>query len=74
MLHRYSMGLHPIHLQIYQKGCEFTAAIVSPPLPRGLFDSAPHRLMDSSERQPLKWHYFRSVRKNCVAAQLLQQK
>lgn len=26
------------------------------------------QLMDSSERQPLKWHYFRPVDKPCVAA------
>lgn len=37
------------------------------------FDSGP-RIMDSSEKQPLKWHYFRSVHENCVATQLLPRK
>lgn len=32
------------------------------------------QLMDSSEKQPLKWHYFRSVHKNCVATQLFPRK
>lgn len=48
----------------------FTTGIVSPAL---CFDFGP-QLMDSSEKQPLKWHYFRSVHKNTVATQLLPQK
>lgn len=70
MLCKCSVGIHQIQPPDSSKWCEFTAPVVSP---AACFDSGP-QLMDSSERQPLKWHYFRSVHKNCVAAQLLQPK
>lgn len=52
------------------KWCEFTIGIFSP---APCFDFG-SQLMDSSEKQPLKWHYFRSVHKNCVAIQPLPRK
>lgn len=57
------------NLQIHQSSVSLPLLFVSP---AACFGSG-MQLMDSSEWQPLKWHYFRSVDKPCVATRLQQQ-